>query len=894
MKYLAIFFLIILSSVGVARSQSHVNLSKKTVHLIQTKFPTTDYVITAYNIKDFGVDGISEKDVTGEFNLAIKTISENGGGTLWVPAGHYRFEGSLKLQQGVTIRGDWHKPEAGKATAGTVFEVYAGKGQSDGEPFITLGRATGLLGITIWYPEQDPEKIIPYPFTLRQAGGTNVTFQDITLINSYQGFVCGPNLNSLHFFRNVYASCLYRGFDIDAVSDIGRLENVHLSPRFWEESALPRVPGKNSGLRKWMYDNAIGLTVKRNDWSYMFDVEVEGYHIGYCTRRTQCQENLRSGDVWYANGQNYNLRFKGCKIAMDFEDTGNVGTIYARIQIENAETGLHFLKTFQEKVQFNRIQIDASEYAVYCEGTGLIQMQACEFKRGQVLMEHGGITIIDSDFRGSGPQIVLGKDVLGASILSNRFDKKPEIICDDVLAKDNIIIDHKHRDLSRMPDYPYKPPTEDFKPKSDKLFVVTDEPFNAKGNLQVDDTKAFENALEAAAKEGGTVYVPAGRYRITRNLVVGEGVELRGVFDVPHHSSGVGSVIYIYPGKGDENATPFLRLKSNSGLRGITFHYPEQNYHDIVAYPFMLQGMGKNIYIINVTSTIPYKMLDMFTYACDNHYIDYMEGIALKESIKIGGGSKNGRVYNCQLNPHNFTQTQDYENCIPSNAVLRQKGSSVSQEVSNFHRYLFNNHDAFIFGDCINECMHQNFVFGARCGLAFIDQNGKGVNGFCMGHGSDQCKYPVYIEKVGTDNPPDLLNIQLVTVEADGDDRTYIKLADSFKQHLRIFNLNAWGNPIYSCVVQNGSLELQLGHFAHCGEGVYKVEKGNLKLINCYARDKSPLIIAGEGAGQISVIGNIIQEYFKGVATNIMKGLPEKVILDGNIKNQTSLTPIIK
>ena len=746
---------------------------------------------------------------------------------------------------------------------------------------------TGLIGVTIWYPEQNPENVVPYPFTLRQAGGTNVTCQDVTLVNSYQGFVCGPNLNSLHFFRNVYATCLSSGFDIDAVADIGRLENVQLSPRFWEGSALPGAPGKSSNLRQWMYEHSIGLTVKRNDWSYMFDVEVEGYNIGYCTRRTLCQENLRSGDVWYANGQNYNLRFKGCKTAMDFEDTGNVGTIYAKIQIENAETGLHFMKNFQEKVQFNLVQIDASKYAVHNEGTGLIQMQACEFKRGQVVMDHGGITIIDSDFKNSAPQIVLGKNVLGASILSNRFVQKPDIRFADVLAKDNVVIDHTPMNLSRMPDYPYQSPAT-YKPKSNKLFVVTDEPFNAKGNLQADDTEAFEKALEAAAQKGGTVYVPAGRYKITRNLVVAEGVELRGVFDIPHHSSGVGSVIYIYPGKGDENATPFLRLKSNSGLRGITFHYPEQNYRDVIPYPYMLQGMGENIYIINVTSTIPYKMLDMYTYRCDNHYIEYMQGIGLKESIKIGGGSKNGRVYNCQLNPHNFTQTRDYENGVLSAAALRQMGIQGSREVDNFHRYLFEHHDAFIFGDCVNEVMHQNFVFGARCGLAFVSQNGKGVNGYSMGHGSDQCKYSVYVEKVGNDNPPDLLNVQFVTVAGNGEGRTYIKLADSFDQNLRIFNLNAWGNPIYSCNIGNGNLEIQLGHFAHCGEGVYKIDKGNLKLVNCYARDKSQLVNADPGVGKISVIGNIIQEYFQGAKTNVMEGMPEKAMLKGNIKNQTS------
>ena len=112
MKHYAIIFLILLSVLGFA--QTGINSQKDPVQLIPTDFPANDYVITAYNIKNFGVDGKSKKDVTNEFNQAIKTISEKGGGTLWVPAGHYRFNGPIKLLQGVAIRGEWKKPEAGK------------------------------------------------------------------------------------------------------------------------------------------------------------------------------------------------------------------------------------------------------------------------------------------------------------------------------------------------------------------------------------------------------------------------------------------------------------------------------------------------------------------------------------------------------------------------------------------------------------------------------------------------------------------------------------------------------------------------------------------------------------------------------------------------------------
>ena len=63
--------------------------------------------------------------------------------------------------------------------------------------------------------------------------------------------------------------------------------------------------------------------------------------------------------------------------------------------------------------------------------------------------------------------------------------------------------------------------------------------------------------------DGGTLRVPSG-------------VELRGCFDVPHHTVSAGSVLLTTHGAGNEKATPFLSLEPRSGLRGITVWHPEQ------------------------------------------------------------------------------------------------------------------------------------------------------------------------------------------------------------------------------------------------------------------------------------------------------------------------------
>ncbi len=63
-------------------------------------------------------------------------------------------------------------------------------------------------------------------------------------------------------------------------------------------------------------------------------------------------------------------------------------------------------------------------------------------------------------------------------------------------------------------------------------FDVTE--FGAVGDSHVDDTAAIHSALEAAAQNGGgTVYFPAGYYRITNTLYIPDNVTLRG-YDMFH------------------------------------------------------------------------------------------------------------------------------------------------------------------------------------------------------------------------------------------------------------------------------------------------------------------------------------------------------------------------
>ncbi|MDQ5978516.1 MAG: hypothetical protein QG602_1490, partial [Verrucomicrobiota bacterium] len=52
--------------------------------------------------------------------------------------------------------------------------------------------------------------------------------------------------------------------------------------------------------------------------------------------------------------------------------------------------------------------------------------------------------------------------------------------------------------------------------------------FGARGDGTADDTKALQKAVAAAAKQGGTVWVPAGDYKLTGDIIVPSGVTIQG------------------------------------------------------------------------------------------------------------------------------------------------------------------------------------------------------------------------------------------------------------------------------------------------------------------------------------------------------------------------------
>ena len=778
--------------------------------LASTLYSTNELIVTPFDaLADFGIVADGETDVTAAIQNALTIIGNLGGGALFLPAGHYKVGGNLTVPSSVTLRGDWKPPVPGQPVAGTVLRAYAGKGNANGTPFITMSNNSGVNGISIWYPEQLPANIQPYPPTFAKGGGATV--ENIMFVNAYFGFTTFVNgTTACPFVRNVYGTPLKVGLEFDCLADIGRIESVHFSPDYWASSGLTNAPVSGEH-EAWLYSNGTGMIVRRIDWSYSCYVTVEGYNIGLALR-----PGLYDGST--PNGQSYGFKLVGCKTGVYIEDSSYAGYQFTRFDIDGAETGIYLRPAANETTMFHSCEIDASVAAIDCEGINArMLLMSCDFQRGAVKMERGYLSVINSDFASDGTHIELGPETRGATIQGNRFVGGARIVDNTSYP---VKIDHSPLSAEPLPAYDYKKPTTAYRPAKTNLYVVTAAPYNAVADGTTDNTGAFQAALAVAdANGGGTVYVPGGTYCLDGTLTVPTGVELRGIFDIPNSTKTRGSLLNVYAGRNNANGTPFIQLEAGSGIKGFTFHYPEQIYdadetnnYGMVPYPYLLRGLGADVYIMNLSATIPYQLLDLATHRCDRHYVDYIYSTALLTGIHVGNGAVDGQIHNCQFNPSTYTHAGSYYNSIPHGTA------------DDIHKILWRDATPYLFGHMTNEVLHENFVFAGARGFHLIDEAGQGASGHSLGFGVDQCTIAMLIDDVGSGGLAPI-NSQIVTV--NGTEGRYLQTGAGLTDTFRMFSLAGWGTHQYSAVVQGGDVELQLFHVVPDGKsGVFKVENG--------------------------------------------------------------------
>ena len=756
---------------------------------VTPRFPKSDLVIAEEIVTP---PAATDTDAAPLLQVAIDRTAQRGGGTVFAAAGTYRIASRIIVREGVTLRGDFSAQAPG---AGTLLSITADKGREDAPATFSIERGGGLVGLTFWYPEQRLPDPVPYPWTIKNAtmpANDNQTVADCTFVNAWKAICIGPDGNELHTFRNLKICALKTGIEIDSTTDIGRISKVTVAPAVWLESGLPGVPSASALRDHLLREDTVGVMIGRSDWEYIWRLEVFGYRRGLV---------FRKGARGTTNAVMAESRLTGCGRACEVQALNQVGLSAYRCAFAGTEHAWFGTPSFDAVVQFHSCRFDG---VTANDGSGVVTFHACDLATADVTcVPDGQLTAMDC---------ALGRATLAARRVRLLGFDAAKARVGGLDAAGDVMVHAAACGKAGEPVVWGDPPPFP-RPKSDALFVVT--AFGASPERE-DNAAAFQAALDKAGANpgGGTVYVPGGRYAFRGDIVVPTGVELRGCSDVPHHTVSGGTVLLVHHNRGAESGSPFVSLAGGSGLRGVTFWYPEQPLKAPEPYPWTVRALGKHCWLKDVTIGNAWQAVDLATHRSDGHRVSYLAGAMFRRGLFVGGCKATGWIEDVQFNPH-------YACRLPKDLprVEGERPGDVGGRVIQFQREHL---EGIVIRDCRDARLRGTFLYAAYDGLAF--------RGDCRAqvlmHGTDTGSRAVVFEMTRGARV-DMALTQLVSL---GDwAQAAIVTLPADRGTARLLNSQMWAGPATAILEGSGTVRLEQFNTL---TGPIEARAGRLEVLN--------------------------------------------------------------
>jgi hypothetical protein len=736
------------TNTGTSSTNTPVPGGAGTPRVISPIFPSSDIVVASWDVTapPFHADKTGVNDATGAIQNAIQAAEDAGGGVVWMPAGKYKVTGSIHVYNHVTLRGDWRDPDSGSGSYGTVILANVPDGGESGPGLFRIWGSAGVMGLTIYYPNQSLPNPTSYPYTfeilgraLGEDGYISGTVENVTMLNSYRGISAGKdNTHEMHALKNVKGSPLAMGIYLQDTADVGKVQRIKFNGTYWAnlDPSVSSSKPSLAAINAWTRANGTGLQLGGVEWDQLVEISLSDYKTGL---------TFVGGRHIDTTAMFYDLTVLNSNVAVNLNYLdGRIATLFSNCRLQaNQGTNPIAVKVVDNKgtsVIFNNCTVGGgASKAVEVTGNTMVNFQNSTFDSwtgpygitttaGSLVVEGSAFPGLSSATRG----INLQPGTASAVVLQSSY---PTGQGGNLMFNNGAAIPNPSADSSpfRRKDtgfnfaahgqgaYPWRPLP---RPATDNFYNVRAAPYNAVADGVTDATAAIQHALnDAATAGGGTVYLPAGIYMVRTHLTVGAGVELRGSGDVQHRTElntqnggpAMGTILYAIEGKNNENATPFIYLNgNNAGVRGLSVLYPQQNMTlPLAPYPWTIRGNGSNVYAYDLSFANAYKGVDFGTYRTDGHYVSQVVGLALKEGIRVGNANEGwleGNLFNINAWARSYG--------LPNQLVELPCCNTTMWTVAD--AFTKNNLQAFVIGDgASNEHILNNFVYGAWAAFTF-------------------------------------------------------------------------------------------------------------------------------------------------------------------------------
>jgi hypothetical protein len=253
--------------------------------------PTEDILYVAD--APHGVGYLPAADATSAVQQALDKAGRAGGGIVYLPAGWYRISSHLRVPAKVELRGSSAVPnrDQGGASGGTVLHAFEGRNTvaPDTETaLVTLdGKKSGLRGLRVFYPEQNPGKaegIVPYPYAVRGNGAATYVI-NAGFPNAWNGVDFTTHRNDGFVVRKVAGAFFDHAIAVGR-STGGRIEGVLSNGNAVTRIGYQQPNWLNEGsifelvIDKYMRKTAKIVTVDGATGLTLFNVFAYGFHDG--------------------------------------------------------------------------------------------------------------------------------------------------------------------------------------------------------------------------------------------------------------------------------------------------------------------------------------------------------------------------------------------------------------------------------------------------------------------------------------------------------------------------------------------------------------------------------------------------------------------------------------
>ena len=192
--------------------------------------------------------------------------------------------------------------------------------------------------------------------------------------------------------------------------------------------------------------------------------------------------------------------------------------------------------------------------------------------------------------------------------------------------------------------------------------VVCAQDYDVDPKGKKDSTAGIQKALDDCyAQGGGTVFLPAGDYRITSMVTIPAFCVLRGDWQDPDEGQEYGTVIWADVESLDDPVDGTFRLGASGGAYGLTVYYPNQSLDDVKPYPYTFyfnanhQGKGMHLPTVkNCTVINGYRGAGATAESEAGHEqftVENFKGTFLCVGIGIGHSSDVGTCTNVNMMP---------------------------------------------------------------------------------------------------------------------------------------------------------------------------------------------------------------------------------------------------